>query len=285
VKIEPLDAITLEVWWSRLVAIADEAATTLLRTAFSTIIRESNDYTVVLMNAPGQTIAECNAGIPGFAALMSGLTRHLLAKFPAESWRDGDVVITNDPWIATAIYLACQPAVGRAVTARMVAREPGEDGIPVSFLHQAIAETEGPVAVVLEDCDDPAGAGAFLGEVNGSLLAALRVRGVITNGRVRDAGELRGFPYAVYAAGLCVARSYMRLTGVGTEVTVAGLTVHPGDLLHADEHGVLQIPAEALPGIIEKAEVIREDEQKVVGWSRSADFSVEKLLQLRRVRH
>jgi regulator of RNase E activity RraA len=177
------------------------------------------------------------------------------------------------------------PMVGRAVTARMVAREPGEDGIPVSFLHQAIAETEGPVAVVLEDCDDPAGAGAFLGEVNGSLLAALRVRGVITNGRVRDAGELRGFPYAVYAAGLCVARSYMRLTGVGTEVTVAGLTVHPGDLLHADEHGVLQIPAEALPGIIEKAEVIREDEQKVVGWSRSADFSVEKLLQLRRVRH
>jgi N-methylhydantoinase B len=101
VTTEPLDAITLEVWWSRLVAIADEAATTLLRTAFSTIIRESNDYTVVLMNASGQTIAECHAGIPGFAALMSTLTGHLLAKFPAGSWRDGDVVITNDPWIGT----------------------------------------------------------------------------------------------------------------------------------------------------------------------------------------
>ena len=98
---EPLDAITLEVWWSRLAAIADEAATTLLRTAFSTIIRESNDYTVVLMNTSGQTIAECRAGIPGFAALMSALTGRLLAKFPAESWRDGDIVITNDPWIAT----------------------------------------------------------------------------------------------------------------------------------------------------------------------------------------
>jgi N-methylhydantoinase B len=97
----PLDAITLEVWWSRLVAIADEAATTLLRTAFSTIIRESNDYTVVLMNISGQTIAECHAGIPGFAALMSALTRQLLQRFPAEIWRDGDIVITNDPWIAT----------------------------------------------------------------------------------------------------------------------------------------------------------------------------------------
>jgi N-methylhydantoinase B len=96
-----LDPITLEVWWSRLAAIADEAAATLLRTAFSTIIRESNDYTVVLMNTSGQTIAECRAGIPGFAALMSVLTRHLLAKFPALSWRDGDIVITNDPWIAT----------------------------------------------------------------------------------------------------------------------------------------------------------------------------------------
>jgi N-methylhydantoinase B len=101
VKTGSLDVITLEVRWSRLVAIADEAATTLLRTAFSTIIRESNDYTVVLMNTSGQTMAECHAGIPGFAALMSGLTGRLLEKFPAESWRDGDIVITNDPWIAT----------------------------------------------------------------------------------------------------------------------------------------------------------------------------------------
>ena len=117
------------------------------------------------------------------------------------------------------------PMAGRAVTARMVAREPGEDGIPVSYLHRAIAETDGPVVVVLEDCDDPAGAGAFLGEVNGSLLAALHVRGVVTNSRVRDVGELREFPYPVYAAGLCVARAYMRLIDVGTDVTVAGLTM------------------------------------------------------------
>ena len=67
----PLDPIRLEVWWSRLAAIADEAATALLRTAFSTIIRESNDYTVVLMDPAGQTIAECRAGIPAFMAATS----------------------------------------------------------------------------------------------------------------------------------------------------------------------------------------------------------------------
>jgi len=97
----PLDPIRLEVRWSRLAAIADEAATALLRTAFSTIIRESNDYTVVLMNPDGQTIAECRAGIPAFAVLMGVLTRHLLGRFPVGTWREGDVVITNDPWLAT----------------------------------------------------------------------------------------------------------------------------------------------------------------------------------------
>src|SRR5258705_857766 len=109
------------------------------------------------------------------------------------------------------------PMVGRAVTARMVAREPGEDGSPVSHLHRAIAETEGPVVVILEDCDEPAGAGAFLGEVNGSLLAALCIKGLVTNGRVRDVNELRQFPYPVFADRLCVARSYMRPVQGGAE--------------------------------------------------------------------
>ena len=174
---------------------------------------------------------------------------------------------------------------GRAVTARMVAREPGEDGILVSRLHKAISGMDGPVVVVIEDLDQPPGAGAFLGEVNGSLLAALNIRGLITNGRVRDAGDLRRLPYPVYAAGLCVARAYMRLTEVGTPVTVAGMTVEPGEILHGDEHGVLHVPEKALPYIIAKAELIREDEQRVVGWSKSADFSVPGLLALRRVRH
>lgn len=175
--------------------------------------------------------------------------------------------------------------VGRAVTARMAAREPGEDGIPVSRLHKAITDVAGPVVVVIEDRDQPPGAGSFLGEVNGSLLAALNIRGLITNGRVRDVAQLRQFRYPVYAAGLCVARAYMRLTDVGSPVTVAGMTVAPGDILHGDEHGVLRIPPEALPGIVAQAELIREDEQNVVGWSASADFSVPKLLELRRVRH
>ncbi|MBR7825104.1 hydantoinase B/oxoprolinase family protein [Actinospica sp. MGRD01-02] len=95
------DAVDLEVRWSRVAAITDEAATTLLRAAFSTIIRESNDYTVVLMDPAGRTVAESRAGIPAFAALIGTLTARLLEVHPAETWHEGDVVITNDPWIAT----------------------------------------------------------------------------------------------------------------------------------------------------------------------------------------
>lgn len=99
--ITSFDPVTLEILWSRLVAIADEAATTLLRTAFSPIIRESNDYATCLMNAAGETTAECSGGIPTFAGLLGRTARACLAKWPASEWRDGDVVITNDPWIGT----------------------------------------------------------------------------------------------------------------------------------------------------------------------------------------
>jgi 4-hydroxy-4-methyl-2-oxoglutarate aldolase len=227
------------------------------------------------------TIADEISALAGWdtPALSNALDALRLRPF-STGYTDGSVRRITSGGLGAGGILA-----GRAVTARMVAREPGADGIPVSRLHQAISKMNGPVVVVIEDLDQPPGAGAFLGEVNGSLLAALGVAGLITNGRVRDVGDLRRLPYPVYAAGLCVARSYMRLTEVGTAVTVAGMTVEPGDILHGDEHGVLSIPAEALPGILAKAELIREDEQQVVGWSKSADFSVPGLLALRRVRH
>jgi regulator of RNase E activity RraA len=77
----------------------------------------------------------------------------------------------------------------------------------------------------------------------------------------------------------------MRLVEVGGPVTVAGMAVASGDILHGDEHGVLNIPLEALPAVFDKAELIRADEQRVVGWSRSDEFTVEGLLALERVRH
>jgi 4-hydroxy-4-methyl-2-oxoglutarate aldolase len=175
--------------------------------------------------------------------------------------------------------------LGAAVTATMRARAPGEDSVPVAELHRAVLSVEGPVVVVVQDLDDVPGAGAFLGEVNGTLLAALGISGFVTNGRVRDEPDLQRTGYAVHAAGLCVARAHMRLTAVGVPVRVAGLDVAPGDLLHGDQHGVLRVPREVAAHLPRLAEEIREEEQSIVTWARSADFTADGLLALKRVRH
>lgn len=95
------DSITLEIYWSRLVSIADEAATGLLRTAFSTIVRESNDYGTVLMDRNGDSVSENTGGIASFSCILPKTTKAFLSRFPAATWREGDAVITNDPWLAT----------------------------------------------------------------------------------------------------------------------------------------------------------------------------------------
>ncbi|MBI2203171.1 MAG: hydantoinase B/oxoprolinase family protein [Candidatus Rokubacteria bacterium] len=95
------DPVTLEILWSRLIAITDESAAALVRTSFSTIVRESNDYATVLMNADGDALAENTAGIPSFVGILPRTLKHMLARIPAGEWRPGDCVITNDPWMAT----------------------------------------------------------------------------------------------------------------------------------------------------------------------------------------
>jgi N-methylhydantoinase B len=95
------DAITLEILWSRLIAIVDEAATAMVRTAFSTIVRESNDYSVVLTDASGESVAENTGGIPSFVGILPRTIRHMLRLRPTSKWKRGDAMITNDPWLAT----------------------------------------------------------------------------------------------------------------------------------------------------------------------------------------
>jgi regulator of RNase E activity RraA len=167
----------------------------------------------------------------------------------------------------------------------MRAAAAGEDSVPVAELHRSVLAVGAPAVVVLQDLDENCGAGAFLGEVNGTLLDVLGIAGFVTNGRVRDEPDLRQMGFAIHAAGLCVARAHMRLTAVGVPVRVGGLDVRPGDLLHGDQHGVLRIPhamADRLPAL---AEAVREEEQSIVTWARSAEFTAEGLLALKRVKH
>jgi len=95
------DPVALQVIWRRLISIADEAATTLRRTSFSPIVRESNDFACVLFDAAGRAIAENTIGIPSFNMTLGRTLDHFLSQRPASQWKPGDVGMCNDPWLTS----------------------------------------------------------------------------------------------------------------------------------------------------------------------------------------
>ncbi len=97
----PLDPITLEMQWQRLISIADEIDTATIRTSFSTIVGESHDFGCVLMDQDGLGLAQAQWSPPQFCTMLPIITRTFLRRFPRETLRPGDVLITNDPWIGS----------------------------------------------------------------------------------------------------------------------------------------------------------------------------------------
>jgi N-methylhydantoinase B len=93
-----IDPVTLEVIWNRFMSVANEQQDTLIRTAFSTIVRESQDLACGLFDTQGRMIAQSLSGTPGHINAMATSMKHFLAAFPAEKLQAGDVLITNDPW-------------------------------------------------------------------------------------------------------------------------------------------------------------------------------------------
>jgi N-methylhydantoinase B len=89
------------VLWNRLLSVANEQQVALMRTAFSTIVRESQDLACGVFDTRGQMIAQSLTGTPGHINPMATGVRHLLAVYPPDTLRRGDVLITNDPWLTT----------------------------------------------------------------------------------------------------------------------------------------------------------------------------------------
>jgi len=96
-----IDPVELEILWTRLVSIVDEASATFVRTSFSTLVREANDFAVVLTDATGRSLAQSTMSIPSFIGSLPATVKHFLARFPARTLKPGDVIITNDPWMGT----------------------------------------------------------------------------------------------------------------------------------------------------------------------------------------
>lgn len=92
------NAIELEILWKRLISVVDEAAAAFVRTCFSTLVRDGNDFAIVLTDAQGRSLAQSSMSLPGFIGCLPATVRHFLARYPARTMREGDVYITNDPW-------------------------------------------------------------------------------------------------------------------------------------------------------------------------------------------
>ena len=95
------DPIHLEILWNRMIAAVDEAAASLLRSAFSTVVRESYDFSCVVTDAEGNALAQASDSIPSFIGTLPDTVKHFIAAFPPDTLSPGDVLITNDPHMGT----------------------------------------------------------------------------------------------------------------------------------------------------------------------------------------
>ncbi len=95
---QTFDPITLEILWRRLISIVDEADATVARTAFSSILRDAHDYTCMFTDRQGRELVQGTFATPGQSGAMALGIKKLVQSLPPESFRPGDVYITNDPW-------------------------------------------------------------------------------------------------------------------------------------------------------------------------------------------
>ncbi|MBV0914010.1 RraA family protein [Anianabacter salinae] len=180
-------------------------------------------------------------------------------------------VLRNDP--------AAPAVVGYAVTARIAALAPPTEPVADTrarrmAYYRHMSEARTPSIAVVEDTDSPHCVGAFWGEINTWVHKSLGVSGVLTNGVMRDLGDCApGFP--VVAGSIGPSHAFVHVTEIGGPVTVFGLTVAEGDLVHADRHGAVVIPPDVLPELAGAIHKLIASEEIVLGEAKKGPMTFE----------
>ena len=173
-------------------------------------------------------------------------------------------------------------AVGYAATARIRASDPPMEGRGY-YDHgdwwNSLLKIPAPRIVVIEDVDSPPGLGAFIGEVHANILLALGCVAVVTNGGVRDLPDVRKSGLQLFAGNVSVSHAYAHVFDFGGTVEIAGLTVHPSDLIQGDLHGVQTIPREIAARVPEKAREIIKSRKELTSLCHSRNFSIAEFIQ------
>lgn len=96
-----IDRINMQIMWNRLIAVVEEQAQTLIRTAFSSMVRECGDLSAGVFDLEGRMLAQAVTGTPGHVNSMAESVKHFIDRFPVAEMEEGDIYITNDPWMGT----------------------------------------------------------------------------------------------------------------------------------------------------------------------------------------
>jgi regulator of RNase E activity RraA len=166
------------------------------------------------------------------------------------------------------------PMVGFAKTVTMRAKDAvplGQAGYMQKRLDYLdyVAAAPQPGIAVIQDLDDPVGYGAFWGEVQSNVHKALGCLGTITNGSVRDIPAIApGFQ--MLAGSIAPSHAYVHVVDFGVDVDVHGMAVTSGDLIHADRHGAVVVPVEAIDAMEAAAAVLSAKEAKIIAAARGS---------------
>lgn len=155
--------------------------------------------------------------------------------------------------------------VGYAVTCTVDSTTEGREGIGFNALYEVLAIAPKPAIVVMQDVGTDRLHSCHAGEVMSTRMKSLGAVGILTDGGLRDVrevGALGGFQY--FCAGLVVSHGNPICVSVGDEVTISGMRVRPGDLLHGDANGIVHIPDECAAGVAEAAYRIWERENETL---------------------
>lgn len=169
--------------------------------------------------------------------------------------------------------------VGYAATATFRARAKAESSRHFdlqAYYDHILAQPE-PRVQVAQDLDAQP-LGALFGEVNSSVHQALGCVGHVTNGGARDLDECHAIGFQLFTSCVQVSHAYVHYEEFGVAVKVGGVVVHPGDLIHADKHGVCLIPPEVAPRIIEACAAMEATERPLLDLARTPGVGPDELV-------
>jgi len=177
-----------------------------------------------------------------------------------------------------ACFPSFPPMVGYALTSTFRSMSPPRGGDVYGSIGtqlDAFASLPGPPVIVFQDLDEPCAAATF-GEVMCSTYKRFGAQGLVTSGTGRDIAQVESLGFPVFTNGEMAAHGYCHIISINVPVTVGGMVIYPGDLIHGDLNGITTIPHEIateVPGVCQE---IADAEALILNYLKKADVTVNE---------